>query len=381
MGTIIYRHYKSGDDQQLANLFNITFQQGGGGFIRTPKSWVWRYVQSPGFEPEMCQIAEDIDKKIIVGAVYANLIEKIPLGSSEYLVGEINDVSCHPKYARKGIATNLMKMAIEYMQKKGCDLSLLSTGYNDFAQKKLYKKLSYVDVDKEIIFIQFPNILRLIRDIYAFAFLFPAFFIYSYIPRFINRIKMKFYPSFKDFAFEINHNKKHFGYMKAVNNILPKYYTGFPKYNKTKLLWSRVKVPAIRHKPTYVIIRKKGIIIGGATISHQNFYIFKYGIKIRIGLIHEIFLDKDQFNNKTDLNLGYIYLIDIILKAATQRSLGVIIYKSASKDHDLHRGFKSMNFLKFQDDVLMMKVLKENTNQPKLKKPIFISPCVSIGVP
>ena len=76
MGNIIYRHYKSGDDQQLANLFNITFQQGGGGMVRTPKRWAWRYVQSPGFKPEMCQIAEDIDKNIIVGAVYANLIEK-----------------------------------------------------------------------------------------------------------------------------------------------------------------------------------------------------------------------------------------------------------------------------------------------------------------
>ena len=65
MGTIIYRHYKSGDDQQLANLFNITFQQGGGGVVRTLKSWTWKYVQSPGFKPKMCQIAEDIDKNII----------------------------------------------------------------------------------------------------------------------------------------------------------------------------------------------------------------------------------------------------------------------------------------------------------------------------
>ncbi len=381
MGTIIYRHYKSGDDQQLANLFNITFQQGGGGFIRTPKSWAWRYIQSPGFEPEMCQIAEDIDKKIIVGAVYANLIEKIPLGNSEYLVGEINDVSCHPEYARKGIATNLMKMAIEYMQKKGCDISILSTGLKGFARKKLYKKLNYKDVDKEVIFIQLPNILRLVRDISAFAIFFPALLVYSYIPRFINRIKINFHPSFKKFTFEINHNINHIEYKKAVNKILPKYYTGFPKYNKGKFLWSRVKVPATRHRPTYVIIRNKGVIIGGAVITHQNFYAFKYGIKMRIGLIHEIFLDKDQFKNRTEIYLGYTYLIDKILKAATQRFLGIIIYESTSKDHDLHRGFKSMNFLKLGNDVLMMKVLNENTKQPKFKKPSFISPSVSIGVP
>jgi ribosomal protein S18 acetylase RimI-like enzyme len=381
MGSIIYRHYKSGDDQQLANLFNITFQQRGGGLVRTPKSWAWRYIQSPDFEPEMCQIAEDIDKNIIVGAVYANLIEKIPLGNREYLVGDINDVSCHPDYARQGIATNLMNMAIKYMQKKGCDLSLLSTGYNGFARKKLYKKLNYIDVDKEILFIHIPNILRLIRDINAFAFLLPAFFIYSYIPRIFNRIKIRLNPAFKDIAFEINHNEKYIEYMKAINKILPKYYTGFNKYNKRNLLWSRIKVPAKRHKPTYIIIRKKGMIIGGAVITYQNFYGFKYGIKIRIGLIHEIFLDKDQFKNKNDMLLGYTYLIDKILKAATQRFIGLLIYKSASKDHDLHRGFKSMHFLKFQDDVVMMKILRENIKLPKFKKPIFISPSLSIGVP
>lgn len=73
-----------------------------------------------------------------MGVVYANLIKKIPLGNREYLVRDIKDVSCLPDYAKKGIATNLMKMAIEYMQKEGCDLSLLSTGYKGFAREKLH---------------------------------------------------------------------------------------------------------------------------------------------------------------------------------------------------------------------------------------------------
>lgn len=381
MGNIIYRHYKAGDEQQLASLFNIAFQKGGGGVVRTPKSWVWRYVQSPGFEPDMCQIAEDTNKNMIIGAVYVNLIEKIRIGNREYLVGDINDVSCHPDYTRKGIATNLMKKAIKYMQEKGCDFSILSTGYNSFAQKKLYTKLQYKVMDKEIMFIHFPNILKLIRDIYAFAILFPAFFIYSYVPRFINRLKIKFHPRFKDFNFEINYNRKHFEYLKAVNKILPRFYIGFPKYNKEKFLWSRVEVPSKRFKPTYIIIKQKGIIIGGAVITHQNFYLCKYGLKIRFGLIHEFFLDKHKFKNKKDLFLAYSYLIDKILKAATQRLLGILIYKSASKDHDLHRSFRSMNFLKFETDVMMMKVLKEDIKISTFNKPLFIPSYISLGFP
>ena len=105
MTTIIFRNYRKGDEQGLAEIFNIAFHQGGGGFVRTPKSWLWRYVQSPGFEPEMCQIAEDVEKNKIIGAVYANLIETIQLNSENYLVGDINDVSCHPDYAKRGVAT------------------------------------------------------------------------------------------------------------------------------------------------------------------------------------------------------------------------------------------------------------------------------------
>ena len=139
MVNITYRHYKPGDEQDLADLFNISFQQRGGG-VRTPKSWIWRYAQSPGFKAEMCQIAEDTDCNKIVGAVYANLIEKIPLDGKNYLIGDINDVSCHPDYTKRGIASNLMKRAIEYMEKEDCVFSILTASMNGFPRKKIYKK-------------------------------------------------------------------------------------------------------------------------------------------------------------------------------------------------------------------------------------------------
>ena len=67
MVNIIYRHYQKGDDEQLADLFNRAFQMNGFGFVRTPKNWKWRYFNSPGFEAEMIQIAEDIESNKIVG--------------------------------------------------------------------------------------------------------------------------------------------------------------------------------------------------------------------------------------------------------------------------------------------------------------------------
>ena len=56
MVNIIYRHYKKGDDGQLADLFNRAFQMNGVGIVRTSEEWNWRYVKSPNFE----QIIRDL---------------------------------------------------------------------------------------------------------------------------------------------------------------------------------------------------------------------------------------------------------------------------------------------------------------------------------
>ncbi|MFX1267948.1 MAG: GNAT family N-acetyltransferase, partial [Promethearchaeota archaeon] len=93
MVNIIYRHYQKGDDEQLADLFNRAFQMNGFGFVRTPKNWKWRYFNSPGFEADMIQIAEDIENNKIVGMICVNPVEKVNLTGITYLTGNINDVA------------------------------------------------------------------------------------------------------------------------------------------------------------------------------------------------------------------------------------------------------------------------------------------------
>ncbi|MFW9866673.1 MAG: GNAT family N-acetyltransferase [Candidatus Thorarchaeota archaeon] len=381
MTNFIYRHYRKGDEEDLADLFNRAFQQGGAGFVRTPKSWYWRYVQSPGFDPEMCQIAEDPTTNKIIGAVYSNLIEIIPLDGKKYLVGDINDVSCHPDYVKQGVATSLMKNAIKYMQKRGCSFSILSANYKGFPMRKIYERLGYHVFRKELRFIQFPCIMRLIRDVWGLAIFIPLLFTLSYLPRYLNRIKLRLSHTLKDFTYEINYNCKHLEYIKAVNHIISKYYEGYAKSNTSKLRWARIKVPCKRFRPTYILIKKGERIIGGAVMTHQNIYFFKYGIKIRIGLIHEIFLDKDKFNNKEDLYLGYTYLIDKIMRATTRRHLGVLLFKTTLGDTDLIEALRRSSFLKIQDTGAMVKELKNDVKFHDIKKPLFIPTYVTLGFP
>ena len=227
MVDIIFRNYKPGDDEQLADLFNQAFQMNGAGVVRTPKVINWRYPQSPNWEPEQIQIAEDSDNNKLVGAVYANLIETVPFNDNDYLVGDINDVSCHPDYTGRGIAKKLMVMAIEYMEKKGCDFSILDADYRGFPRKRIYLKLGYEDVDRAFIFFQAPNLFKAMRDMPMMSFLFPALLALSYLPRLLNRIRFKLNSFFKDVSYEINFSRKHLDYMKAINRIMPKNYTGF----------------------------------------------------------------------------------------------------------------------------------------------------------
>ncbi|MFX0023485.1 MAG: GNAT family N-acetyltransferase [Candidatus Hermodarchaeota archaeon] len=378
MEDIIFRHYKPGDEEQLADLFNQAFKRSV--VVRTPTNWRWRYVKSPRFEPEMCQIAEDIEKKKIVGAILVNLIEMRPFNQNTYLIGDINDVSTHPDYIKRGIASKLMEKSIEYMNSKGCDFSMLSTGLKGIARSKIYTKFGYFDLERHSYFIQIPNSLSLIRTFMGFAFFYPVFFTISYLPRFLNRLRLKFKKFFKDFTYEINHNIKHSDYMNAINKISPKNYEGYPIYDHSKFNWARKEVPSKHNEPTYIIIRKASKIIGGAVITHQNIRTWKYKLKLRIGIIHEIFLDEGVFNNSNDITLSYIYLIDKINKAASHRSLGVLLNTSSLKAKYLNQAFKGLSFFKIQNDVIMIKELKENLKFPKLNKPLFIPSYLALGV-
>lgn len=381
MVNIIYRHYQNGDDDQLTKLYNKAFQMNGVGYFRTPKSLNWRYVQSPNFDPEMIQIAEDINKKKIVGAVYVNLVEEIYLNGIKCLNGDINDVACHPNYTRRGIANKLMQMAIEYMEKRNCDVSMLSADYNGFPKQKIYSKLGYYDVDREYMFINFSNIIKLIIDLPGIVMFSPIFFVISYLPRYVYYFFIKLSPLLKGFSFEINHNTHYSEYFKKSNEILKKYYTGVPSYQEQKMIWSRIKVPRERHKPTYIIIRENENIIGGATLTHFIMHSSKFGLKLKIGLIHQIFLNKERFKTKRSLHYGYIYLIDKIMKAANRRFLGLLLCVTSSIDHDLIKSLKAMKFIKFKAASVMLRGFKNKFNNFKPTKPLFIPTYVSFSLP
>ena len=104
-------------------------------------------------------------------------------------------------------------------------------------------------------------------------------------------------------------------------------------------------------------------------------------MKIRVGITHELFLDKTQFNNEEELNYGYLYLIDKSLKAASRRFVGLLLIEVNSKNYKLRRCLKAYNYSKFQDNSIMMFKLKDELKIWKPEKSLFIPTYLSLGFP
>ncbi len=380
MTNIVYRHYEKGDDAQLADLYNKAFQQNSTSFIRTGLIEKWRYANSPNFEPEMVQIAEDKEENNIVGAIFVNLLEIITINNKKYLVGDINDVSCHPDYTQQGIATNLMEKAIEYMERKNCDISLLTADYHGIARKKIYLKYGYEDATRLNAYINFPHYFRLIRDLPISMLLTPFIFYSSYLSRILFKSQIYSKSSFKRFSYQIHSNSYHLKFARVMNRIIPAYYDGYSKYTKEKVQWARKNVPYSRETPSYIFIENKKNIIGGASLTIENLYLSPLRSSIRLGVIHELAIERKSFRNTNHLLRAIKYLIDKIMKAAIQRNIGILLYMGDSNDKVIQSAFQTLSFKTIKGGVLMMKQFKTHALQKKGNL-WFVPTYVSMGFP
>ncbi|MFQ6074414.1 MAG: GNAT family N-acetyltransferase, partial [Candidatus Bathyarchaeia archaeon] len=102
----LIRNYKKGDEVHLAKIYSECFSPTT---PRSIKKWWYRRV---GVLPEHIFIGEVEGK--LVSSIYLEF-KKLHLGEEVYLkTGGIAGVCTDSDYRRKGIATNLMKSALNY---------------------------------------------------------------------------------------------------------------------------------------------------------------------------------------------------------------------------------------------------------------------------
>lgn len=358
--TIKFRTYTPGDEQELANLFNICFNRSGPGFHRTPETILWRYIYRPNAHSTDVQIAENQAGKI-VGAVYST-IEDYDFGEKCKKVGAINDVSVDPDYTKLGIARNLIEQAIVYFQKNKCDLAILSADPKEFPYNKLYQPLGWQDYCKiKLSYSLFPSIVRYFPLFFGF---FPIFMIgrlfqalfYNYYHRHLRS------HSICDISFTVNDsNQQQFSQILEelrtfYNTEMPKKYEGKVHFSKDE--WFHFRMSSINGEinPSYIIIYYKDKIIGYTSFFKQWIHFRKIKHHIPLAIVREFIISKDRVK---EFHLNYSktfhFLRLALQKEAQHQDCGTLILPFAENDRDFLRRFALSGFISIKPIQIMMK--------------------------
>ncbi len=360
---IEYRNYCPGDENQLADLFNLCFHQAGVGFLRTPRGLKYRYVDRPHFDPKEIQIAEDKSTKKIVGAVYSTL-EEFFWEEKQYLSGSINDVAVHPSYGRLGIAKKLMIQALDFMKEKNCDFSTLAADPQGHARSKMYIPLGWTDfITVRVWFTLNIHIFRYLPLLSSiFVPLIPIHF-GSLIKgkrekAILKKQKIKGFIIHPDTNSLINGNLSH-TFHNLYNSICKKQRNG--KNHLSTEEWTYFRERSIRSglKPTLIVIYKKGKMIGGASILRQWMYFEKFGFKLPLAIIREWGIDHAFSTNPIEIQQTYEYLVGLIKQAAWERKCVAPLFGITTQFPYFSSILRKKQFLSMPGGVLMINKLKQ----------------------
>jgi len=145
------RHYLKGDEVAIARIFSECFQP------LTP-SRIRQWHRNSGIRPE----------DVFIGIVDGKLVSHVDVVFKQLHHGEgiylktagIGGVCTDSDYRKKGIVTNLMKLALDHGQQKGASNASLYTGL-DIPAHKLYQRLGFVDImtwRNYIKYIDYPSV-------------------------------------------------------------------------------------------------------------------------------------------------------------------------------------------------------------------------------
>jgi GNAT superfamily N-acetyltransferase len=390
---LVYRHFQPGDEVGLANVFNHAFQGLGGGFLRTPKQILWRYMQRPDADPREIQIAEDPITRQIVGSVYAT-IEHYRFNGQTYKVGAINDVGTLPDYGGRGIGRKLIAQAIKFMEDAQCSYSIMSADPTGHPRAKIYSPAGYQDFIREIVCVGVGNLLQFFRYLPISIPLIPAIALRSLVYT-IQWKQLQKKLSRMGYSIEIIHPFRSMGLTKqkseqirqAVNRIGVKQLNGFEPFNVAQWHHIRETAPSIGFRPSYVLIWNKNYkdsgprLIGIGSFLRQWFYSCMLGIHAPVGLNRELLLEQEEGIDVENYNILNEALAAGLIQAAKERDCVALVQTITGGYKTYIRNAKKAGYFSFLGGVCMLKAIKAPALPNLGKKPFFTSPGENFGAP
>jgi len=364
---ITYRTYQPGDDEQITDLFNSAFQMNGGGVLRTPKSWHWRFADDPEFLPEGIKLAEyrgRIVSSVIAGVTHATFFGR------EYTFGTINDVATNPKFVGKGFARALLRDALQYLEDQQVDYGTLDADPSGHPRSKMYIPAGFYDYERSKTIIKVVKSRQLVRNNPLFLAAFPMTYPLAHF-------RHRFYPRFHSgrFEMEVYHNKRFPAFRDAFNRVLPQFYEGSRQYTPERWAWAREDVPSPRFRPSFAVVKEGRKIVAGITITKQNLYACKYGFKVALACIQDLFVDKEEASTPEEMEEIHDLLLRAAHKAAADRNCGLIFGQLSPTDKSLTLSCRRCGWLVIPvGGVHMFKPMGIPDKIPQARKPLYIFP-------
>ncbi|MFX0056615.1 MAG: GNAT family N-acetyltransferase [Promethearchaeota archaeon] len=109
--------FQPGDEEEIVDVFEAAFGESDYYFPRSVQSWVWRYKQRPGFDPNSVLM---IRKEGRVVSGLAMTYGTMTVNGEQKKIALIDDVSTHPQWRKQGLATALMTHAVARAEEVGC---------------------------------------------------------------------------------------------------------------------------------------------------------------------------------------------------------------------------------------------------------------------
>jgi predicted N-acetyltransferase YhbS len=361
-----FREFKDKDAKAVANLFNSCFQA-----YRTLEEWKWMYLQMPDFDPSCILVCEEDDTGELVGSVLtveANMLIK----GRRYVVGMINDVDTLPHWRGRGIATKLMKMAIDDGKKKG--YSALFLYANPFGEAAgIYRRIGFKDAQyfsyngrmsgSSASARSFPFPMNLIGPIAAAA---------SRINSRRYRVLKRTFPTRQ---LDMTDKKELDSYLGSLNKSLRNSPLFYP-YSREQLAWMLRDAPKTI-SPLARFVEKSGRIVCGANASIFRMHFF--GRTFNSWVIGDLFASKDLEESERGECIRSV--VGDLVRDGETRNCAIHMVPLSKFDEQTGRALRPCGFFGFVSTTFMCLPLKNGFTLPPPDLPWYSWKQHMIGVP
>jgi ribosomal protein S18 acetylase RimI-like enzyme len=364
--TLVFRSCESEDMLGVVSLYNECFQS-----YRTLEEWKWMYLQMPDFDPSDILVAEDQELHQIVGSLVV-CKHSVLINGQKYTVGIIDDVDTSHKWRGKGIATKLLRSAIEKSKKQGYSALFLYTNPSGKAAG-IYRRLGFMDAKYFYYNGKAARVSYLARRLpFPVNLASPIALLLSGVNRSTCGTLKK---EAKVQQLDCTDRKQIDSYIEALNSSLGNTPLFYP-YSRERITWMICKAPRSL-APIARFIEESGKILCGANASIYKMRFF--GRTFNSWVMSDVFSSPDL---RSPVREAYLRcLIDSLDRDGEERGCAFQMAPLSQHDDEMRKSLRPSGFFRLIPTTFMCLPLERGFSLPSREIPWYFWKQHMIGVP